>query len=127
MSDGNSRGRSVDEAAERDAARMATVDAKLSEHTCTRCMGPVGSKCYLRKCEPAKRDSEAQAVVDAREVTAAMLDDRIVLEGPELTAYRAFQAAAREAQQAQVAMATSGQALRDAFQALCAVTAPGAK
>lgn len=143
MSDGNGKGHAVDEAAERDAARMATVDAR---HICTRCMGPIGSKCYLRTCDRVEfgaadprystdmwqsAKANLDAFVDAnRPAVCGHLAQRWgmhVIEGPELAAYQLFQAAAREAQQVQSAMATSGQALRDAFQGLCAVLAPGAK
>lgn len=49
----------------------------------------------------------------------------MVLRGPELTAYRALRDAAAQAHAAQQSMATTGQALRDAIQKLCAVIAPG--
>lgn len=53
--------------------------------------------------------------------------DSLTLTGPELAAYRALQAAALSAQQAQSGMATAGTQLREAVQGLCAVIAPGTK
>lgn len=53
--------------------------------------------------------------------------DSLTLTGPEFVAYRALRAAAAQAHAAQQSMATTGQALRDAIQKLCAVIAPGTK
>lgn len=53
--------------------------------------------------------------------------DSLILTGPELAAYQALRDAAAQAHAAQQSMATTGQALRDAIQKLCAVIAPGTK
>lgn len=51
--------------------------------------------------------------------------DSLTLRGPELVAYWNLKSAAAAAHAAQQTMATTGQALRDAIQKLCAVIAPG--
>jgi hypothetical protein len=51
--------------------------------------------------------------------------DTLTLSGAKLAAYRQLEAAAAAAHRAQDEMATTGVALREAIQALCAAIAPG--
>lgn len=60
----------------------------------------------------------------ARELVAD--EPSYTLRGPEMVAYARLRAAAFQAHAAQQAYATTGAALRDAFQGLCSVIAPGA-
>ncbi len=53
--------------------------------------------------------------------------DTLTLSGAKLAAYRQLEAAAAAAHRAQDEMATTGAALREAIQALCAAIAPGTK
>lgn len=53
--------------------------------------------------------------------------DTLTLSGAKLAAYRQLETAAAAAHEAQQTMTTTGVALREAIQAMCAALAPGAK
>lgn len=79
------------------------------------------------RAEPTVAEREAERDDAQLNANVAPLPDTLTLSGAKLAAYRQLESAATAAHEAQQAMATTGVALRDAIQAMCAAMTSGAK